>query len=491
MLFHEATYPVFLALLFVAFWVSARFGRLRTGLLVAASYAFYFYGTYESAQEQTPPLGVLPWSFLCLGIVFVGSTLDFFVAHAIRRAETQAKKKLWLLVSIGYYLGVLALFKYLDFFIGSFVDLAHMVGWNLQAKTLGLILPFGISFFTFETMSYTIDVYRGDLEPHDRYGEYLLFVCFFPHLVAGPIVRPKSFLPQLAAEPVFDEYQHGEGVALIVRGLAKKLVIGDALAANLVDRVFEAPERFSSLEVLLGVYGYAFQLYNDFSGYTDVARGSAKLFGYELPLNFDRPYVATSLQDFWRRWHISLSSWLRDYLYIPLGGNRGSFVATQRNLFLTMLLGGLWHGANWTFVVWGAWHGGGLALGRFVDRARGVAKSAGAPSLFARLGGRVFTFHVVCVGWVFFRAPSVRQAFAMFREMLDHRPGLEHLATSTLVILALSAALHFSPTSLRRDLERDFARSSMVMQGALLFVAIVVIHLFASQKAAPFVYGQF
>jgi D-alanyl-lipoteichoic acid acyltransferase DltB (MBOAT superfamily) len=498
MLFHEPTYPIFLALLFVAFWVGARFSRFRTGLLVAASYAFYFYGTFESAQrafesqEQKPPLGVMPWSVLCLGIVFVGSTLDFYVAHAIARAQSQARKRAWLLLSIGYYLGVLALFKYLDFFIGAFADLCRIAGFPIHPKTLGLILPFGISFFTFETMSYTIDVYRGDLAPHRRYGEYLLFVCFFPHLVAGPIVRPKSFLPQLAAEPRFDEYQHGEGVALIVRGLAKKLVIGDALAANLVDRVFESPERFSSLEVLLGVYGYAFQLYSDFSGYTDVARGSAKLFGYELPLNFDRPYLATSLQDFWRRWHISLSSWLRDYLYIPLGGNRGSFAKTQRNLFLTMLLGGLWHGANWTFVVWGAWHGGGLALGRFVDRIRGAeTKAEAAKGLPARLLGRLVTFHLVCVGWVFFRAPSLRGAIATFRELADMRSGLDHLATSTLVILGGAAVLHVTPTSIRAGLERDFARSSMLMQGAMLFVAIVVIHLFASQKAAPFVYGQF
>jgi D-alanyl-lipoteichoic acid acyltransferase DltB (MBOAT superfamily) len=211
MLFHEATYPIFLALLFVAFWVVARMGRVRTGLLVAASYAFYFYGTYTSAEEQTPPIGALPWSFLCLGIVFVGSTLDYYVAHAIERAPTKARKKAWLLLSIGYYLGVLALFKYLDFFIGAFADAARMLGVPLHPKTLGLILPFGISFFTFETMSYTIDVYRGELKPHARYGEYLLFVCFFPHLVAGPIVRPRSFLPQLAAVPVFDEHQHGEG----------------------------------------------------------------------------------------------------------------------------------------------------------------------------------------------------------------------------------------------------------------------------------------
>ena len=490
MLFHEATYPIFLALLFVAFWATARWGRLRIGLLVAASYAFYFYGTYQSAEDQTPPIGALPWSFLCLAIVFVGSTLDYVVAHAMHRAKNAARKKALLLLSVGYYLGILALFKYLDFFIGAFADVARMVGAPIHPKTLGLILPFGISFFTFETMSYTIDVYRGDMKPHSKYGEYLLFVCFFPHLVAGPIVRPKMFLPQIAAAPFFNDAQHSEGVALIVRGLAKKLVIGDALACNLVDRVFENPERFSSLEVLLGVYGYAFQLYNDFSGYTDVARGSSKLFGFELPLNFDRPYLATSLQEFWRRWHISLSSWLRDYLYIPLGGNRATFIGTQRNLLITMLLGGLWHGANWTFVVWGAWHGLGLAMGRYFDRLRGVvAKSA--PGLARRVIGRVLTFHFVCIGWVFFRAPSLRHAIATFREMKDMRGGIEHLATSTLVILGVAAVLHFSPPKIRDDLERDYVRSTTLMQGILLFIAIIVIHLFASQKSAPFVYGQF
>ena len=368
MLFASPVYGLFLFVTYVAFWALRRRPILRPLFLMLASYVFYFVGTFDAAKDQDVPLGPLGWTILCLGIIFVGSSLDFFIGKVLGRTESPRARKALLLVSVVYYLGVLSIFKYFNFAVDS---VAQVLGWfnvHIAPAHLRLVLPFGISFFTFETMSYTIDVYRREIPPADRYLDYLLFVCFFPHLVAGPIVRPKSMLPQLAAEPVASDEMKAHGLFLIATGLLKKIVIGDTLGLNFVNRVFDNPERYSSLEVLVGVYAYAIKIYADFSGYSDVAIGSAKLFGYELPRNFDAPYTSADLQEFWRRWHISLSSWLRDYLYISLGGNRGGTWATYRNLLLTMVLGGLWHGASWNFVIWGALHGGALAVNRAWQR---------------------------------------------------------------------------------------------------------------------------
>lgn len=342
MLFNSPLYGLFLLVTYVGFW-SLRRHPLRPLFLLVASYVFYVVGTYDAALDQRDilPLGPVPWTVLCVAIIFCGSTLDFWIGRTLGRTEDPRKRKLLLLASVVYYLGVLALFKYFNFAVDSVVEVLRWAGLTVSPVHVRLVLPFGISFFTFETMSYTIDVYRREIPPADRYMDYLLFVAFFPHLVAGPIVRPKTMLPQLAREPVASDAMRTEGLFLIAQGLFKKIVIGDTLSINLVNRVFESPERYSSLEVLVGVYAYAIKIYADFSGYSDVAIGSAKLFGYELPKNFDAPYTSASLQEFWRRWHISLSSWLRDYLYVPLGGNRTSTWFTYRNLMLTMVLGGL------------------------------------------------------------------------------------------------------------------------------------------------------
>ena len=351
MLFASPLYGVFLLFTYTVFWALRRRSFARPLFLMVASYVFYFVGTYDAATEQDVPLGPLGWTILCVGIIFVGSTLDYYVGRMLGRTENPTTRKLLLLTSIVYYLGVLSVFKYWNFAADSFAAVMGWAGLHVSPSHLRLVLPFGISFFTFETMSYTIDVYRKEIPPANRYLDYLLFVCFFPHLVAGPIVRPKTMLPQLAAEPVATDDTKAQGLFLIATGLMKKVVIGDTLGVNLVNRVFDNPERFSSLEVLVAVYAYAIKIYADFSGYSDVAIGSAKLFGYELPPNFDAPYTAKNLQEFWHRWHISLSTWLRDYLYKPLGGNRGSALFTYRNLMLTMVLGGLWHGASWNFVI--------------------------------------------------------------------------------------------------------------------------------------------
>jgi D-alanyl-lipoteichoic acid acyltransferase DltB (MBOAT superfamily) len=408
-------------------------------------------------------------------------------SRALARTERPAARRALLLVSVVYYLGVLSIFKYWNFAFDSLAELAHALGVPLSPVHLRLVLPFGISFFTFETMSYTIDVYRRELEPAERYLDYLLFVCFFPHLVAGPIVRPRDMLPQLAALPRFDPKQQGEGLWLIGTGLLKKVAIGDVLAVNHASRVFDNPERFSSIEVLFGVYAYAIQIYADFSGYTDVALGSAKLFGYELPKNFDVPYTSKNLQEFWHRWHISLSSWLRDYLYIPLGGSRGSNAATYRNLMATMVLGGLWHGASWNFVIWGTLHGVALAGTRMFQRWRG-------PHTRSRLGDGAatwLTFHYVCFAWIFFRAPTFAHARVVVERIATGGLLATNLPAKVVALIVLALVLHFLPRRWTDRLRDGFVGAPAPVQGALLAATAIALHLAAGAKAEPFVYGQF
>ncbi len=493
MLFNSAYYGVFLFTAYAVFWALRTRKRLRAGFLALASYAFYFYGTYDTAIHDGAPLTPIAWAVMCLGIIFVGSTLDFWLAQVLHRTETQWKRKALLCVSVVYYLGILALFKYYDFAVESFAAASRAAGYSVHPALLHLVLPFGISFFTFETMSYTIDVYRRELEPSRNYVDYLLFVSFFPHLVAGPIVRPSHMLPQLEAVPVADAKQMSDGLFLIAKGLTKKIAIGDYLAQNLVGRVFDNPGLHSPLEAWVGVYAYAFQIYADFSGYTDVALGSAKLFGYELPQNFDRPYQSQDLQEFWRRWHISLSSWLRDYLYIPLGGSRGSSFLTYRNLMITMVLGGLWHGASWNFVIWGVLHGGALAVTRAYQRRRGAADTEAPP--WKRVLLIVATFHYVCLAWIFFRAKTFSGALAVTvragRVVLEPFAESPNLTPRLCLILGLAALLHFTPSTWRERVRERFSNSPAVLQGTLLAACAYLLHFVATAKSEPFVYGQF
>jgi D-alanyl-lipoteichoic acid acyltransferase DltB (MBOAT superfamily) len=352
-----------------------------------------------------------------------------------------------------------------------------------------LLPPVGISFFTFESMSYVIDVYRGDLPAHRSYFRYLLFVAFFPHLVAGPIVRPRDLLPQFESMPGLTRESGSEGLFLIALGLVKKVVFADQLAIHLVDRVFDRPENFSGLEVLAGVYAYAVQIYCDFSGYTDIAIGSALLLGVRFPPNFNAPYIATNLADFWRRWHISLSTWLRDYLYIPLGGSRGSSLLTYRNLMLTMLLGGLWHGASWTFVFWGFLHGAGLAVTRAVER-RGDGKQGKKPLLPAPVAV-FFTFHYVCLAWVFFRAPTFGSALRVLRQVSTLTTFHPNLPPTIASLLVFAMITHFMPKPMYEAAKARFSLMPAPVQGVMLFFVAVALHEAAGVNAVPFVYFQF
>ena len=487
MLFNSPLYGAFLVATFAVFWILRRGHRARVLFLIAASYAFYFYGTFDAARDEPVPLTPLGWSAMCLGIIFVGSSLDFYIGRALGKIAHPRARLALLLVSIVYYLGVLSIFKYWNFGADTVADVTRALGLHVKVTHLRLVLPFGISFFTFETMSYTIDVYRRELEPADRYLDYLLFVCFFPHLVAGPIVRPKQMLPQFMGVPQPNWEQQASGLWLIATGLAKKIVIGDYLAVNLVNRVFDNPERFSSIEALVAVYAYAIQIYVDFSGYTDVAIGSARLFGFELPKNFDAPYISQNLQEFWHRWHISLSSWLRDYLYIPLGGSRGAAWKTYRNLMITMVLGGLWHGASWNFVIWGALHGGALAVTRLWQRARGSERG----SMVTRVVCVLATFHFVCLAWIFFRAPTFAHALVMIERIGALSGGTLNLAPKVVALLLFGLVAHFVPKAWDDRLRDTFSRSPSIAQGILLAAAAIGIHLAAGAKAEPFVYGQF
>ena len=476
MLFNTLAYARFFAVVFVVGWLLARFRAARMGFLLAASYAFY-----------------AGWNWRYLPLIFASSTIDFLLALQIDAEQDHARRRRWLVVTVVSNLGLLGFFKYWNFALSTAEAVAQRAGapaHGLSPLYLGLALPVGISFYTFESMSYVIDVYRRDLPACRSYPQYLLFVAFFPHLVAGPIVRPGNLLPQLAALPALTATMGSEGLFLIATGLLKKLAIGDYLALNLVDRVFDRTTSFSGLETLFGVYGYAFQIYCDFSGYTDIAIGSALLLGIRLNENFRSPYQATDLQEFWHRWHISLSTWLRDYLYIPLGGSKGAPWKTYRNLMLTMLLGGLWHGASFTFVFWGFLHGAALAATRAFQRLGG-RRAARATPFWARAVFAVLTFHFVCFAWVFFRASSFGKALQVLRQIGTLSTFHPNLPASLLAVMALALATHLVPHASFDRLKAGFARLPALGQALCLFAAAVALHEAAGQAALPFVYFQF
>lgn len=387
MLFNSITYFVFFGIVLVLYYSFSH--RWQNRMLLVASYVFY---------------GWWDWRFLSL--ILISTVADYICGMQIHRRRTGWEKRAFLWMSVGVNLGLLGFFKYWDFFVGSFSALLTSVGFQPSLSTLNIILPVGISFYTFQTMSYSIDIYRGKLEPTDDFFDFALFVAFFPQLVAGPIERAKSLLPQIRNPRHFVSREFTEGLHLIFWGLVKKVFVADNLG-RIVDHIYTNPSA-TGWDYVVATWAFAFQIYGDFSGYTDVARGSAKCLGIHLMENFRQPYFATSPRDLWRRWHISLSTWLRDYLYISLGGNRKGKWKTQRNLFLTMLLGGLWHGAAWTFVLWGAYHGFLLAVQR-AFRPNEKRDPAGRSSLWGSLLKAAGMFQLTCLGWVFFRSQSAGQ----------------------------------------------------------------------------------
>ncbi len=394
MLFNSFHFAYFFLLLFPVYWALPH--RSRNVLMLAASY--YFYAS---------------WDPRFLALLVISTAMDYACGLALDHIETTSRRKVFVAISMALNLGMLGWFKYYGFFASSLQQLCERLGWHAPLESFELALPIGISFYTFQSMSYVIDVYRREIKPTRNFIQFAAFVSFFPHLVAGPIMRPTTLLPQIATPRRFNLDQFYHGVYLIFWGLTKKVVIADNLAL-LVNDLFGRSATINGGLALLAIYAFAFQIYCDFSGYTDAARGVAKCLGFELALNFNLPYFATSPRDFWARWHISLSTWLRDYLYIPLGGSRGGVPLMYRNLLLTMILGGLWHGARWTFVLWGLYQGIILVGHRLLEPMLARVRTRDdVEAFFWKLTRIVVTFHLVCFGWLLFRASSVEQIVAM------------------------------------------------------------------------------
>jgi alginate O-acetyltransferase complex protein AlgI len=422
MLFNSYEFALFFAAILPCYWLLARYPRAQNLLLLGAGYYFYAF--------LKPKL---------LGLLVLTTLVDYVCALLVHRAQDERWRRVTLACSMALNLGMLGYFKYYNFFTESVHEALAHLGVMIPQHHLDVALPIGISFYTFQSMSYVIDVYRRQIEPTRNLVRFALFVSFFPHLVAGPIMRPATLLPQVAARRRFDFTQFCEGSYLIFWGLLKKVVVADNLAL-VANELFGRWQSLDGGTALLAVYAFAFQIYGDFSGYTDIARGTAKCLGFELPLNFNLPSFATSPQDFWNRWHISLSEWLRDYLYIPLGGSRGSHIATYRNLMLTMVLAGLWHKPGWTFVIWGGYHGLLLVLHRaarpWLDR---VGPSNSIDRGCWTVLRIVVTFHLVCLGWLIFRAESIGQAAAMASAIVKHPalPGARYVLPAVCAILPL------------------------------------------------------
>ncbi len=466
---------LFLAFILV-YGLFRRTATLRTVYLTA--FSLYFY--YKTGG----------WHFLLLVAV---ATSDFFIAQGIFRSRTQRIRKLFLALSICVNLGLLCYYKYTNFLI----DIVNGFLKN-PLDFQYIFLPVGISFFIFQSMSYTIDVYRRRLEPLRSWLDYVFYISFFPQLVAGPIVRAVDFVPQIRQNPiVISRRMFNEGFVLILGGLFKKAVISDYISANFVDRVFDNPTLFSGVENLFGVYGYAMQIYCDFSGYSDMAIGLALLLGFRFNRNFDSPYKSASITEFWRRWHISLSTWLKDYLYISLGGNRKGHFRTYLNQIMTMLLGGLWHGASVQFVLWGALHGVSLAAHKFAMNVfPSFRHKEGKMPPWRRFIGTLVTFHLVCLGWVFFRARSAGLGMDVLRQIFsEFHPGVfgEFIAGYKwiVIVIAIGYLLHFMPLKVEQAYQRLVGRLPLAGKAVMMAALIWFVMQIKSADIQPFIYFQF
>ena len=468
MFFDSAAYLVFLTLVVALYWRLKP--RAQNLFLLAASY--FFYGWWD-------------WRFLFL---MAGSTAaDYVVARRISESKQDRTRRLLLIFSLALNFTFLGIFKYFNFFVDSFAHVAPLLGLrNVPVMVWRILLPPGISFYTFQEVAYIVDVYHGRVEAADSPVDYALFISLFPHLIAGPIQRPSHLLPQVQGGRRWDPEKAFDGVLLILEGLFRKVVIADncALLANAAFAGHLGPP--SAPTVLLGTYAFAWEIYGDFSGYSSIARGSAQLLGFHFMVNFRQPYLAQSLQDFWRRWHVSLSTWLRDYLYIGLGGNRRGDLRTYANLLLTMLLGGLWHGANWTFVVWGGIHGAGLAVERFAKLAGGAETS-----FVGRWSRRILIFNLVCLAWVFFRVPTVSGAWEQLGGLARWSWRPEYAAAAA--FLALYAVLLFLLDLQLEGGEGEYflalRRYPARVAAGLAFA--VLITLFGANSSNAFLYFQF
>jgi D-alanyl-lipoteichoic acid acyltransferase DltB (MBOAT superfamily) len=479
MLFNTTTFLIFLVIVFVVFWKFNKSSNTAGKMvLLAASYVFY---------------GWWDWRFLIL-IIFSSAT-DFFLGKKIYYSEKLSSRKFLLLLSIFVNIGILFVFKYYHFFISSFQEIAGISPgkWN----SLRVILPVGISFYTFQTLSYTIDIYRRKIVPTHSALTFFTFVAFFPQLVAGPIERASRLIPQFEKKMAFSYQQAVSGLKLILWGLFKKMVIADQFAC-IVNPVFSQPDRFSGLEIVLATFAFGFQIYCDFSGYSDIAIGTARLFGVELMANFKTPYLATSLRNFWQRWHISLSTWFRDYVYISLGGNHGNFWFWTRNIIITFAVSGLWHGANLTFLLWGFLHGAIFMAERIVSPIFRLN-----PKIKNVLGG-IITFLLANFAWLFFRAENKEQLFFLLDKIIDQHslslsnlPGLIYTETGfsaqgRMLFFAFPFFIFIEIINRNKPFDAIFLNKPISFRWSFYYIIVFMILFFGVLNSAPqFIYFQF
>jgi alginate O-acetyltransferase complex protein AlgI len=487
LLFNQYIFLFMFTLMYAGFTVFHKQVRTRNMYLLAFSLFFYF---------------------RCSGLYFIlllfSTVIDYGCGFGIYLAKEKWEKKLYLILSICSNLGLLVFFKYSYFIVETLNTVLHtdLKPVNFLAAfangTFGasfdiyeILLPVGISFYTFQTLSYSIDIYRNEIKPCGNIFDFAFFVSFFPQLVAGPIVRAAEFLPQIKRPFYLSSSGFGQAIFLIMAGLFKKVVISDYISVNFVDRVFDTPEMYSGFMNLMAVYGYSIQIYCDFSGYSDIAIGLAALMGFKLPINFNSPYKAQSITDFWRRWHISLSTWLRDYLYISMGGNRKGKLRMYFNLFMTMLIGGFWHGAALKFIIWGTLHGAGLAVHKFwSERVKLVS------TVWTKILGVLITFHFVAFCWMYFRAADMQTVGLMLSNIFtDFDPGgIGSRVTAywkVFVIMAIGYIMHMLPSNLKNRMQWWFTEAPMYVKVLLFVVVIFVIYQATSADIQPFIYFQF
>ncbi|PQV47281.1 D-alanyl-lipoteichoic acid acyltransferase DltB (MBOAT superfamily) [Jejuia pallidilutea] len=479
MLFNSIDFAIFLPIVFILYWFVAQYNlKLQNALLVVASYVFY---------------GWWDWRFLSL-IIF-SSLIDYTIGIHLKKESQLNKRKILLWTSILVNLGFLGFFKYYNFFVDNFIEAFSFFGQQIQPNTLDIILPVGISFYTFQTLSYTIDVYKRKLEPTKDIVSFLAFVSFFPQLVAGPIERATNLLPQFYKKRTFHYSRAVDGCRQILWGFFKKVVIADN-CAEYANQIFNNSDDYSGSTLLVGALFFTFQIYGDFSGYSDIAIGTARLFGFNLKQNFAFPYFSRDIAEFWRRWHISLSTWFRDYLYIPLGGSRGGTWMKVRNTFIIFLVSGFWHGANWTFIVWGLLNALYFLPLLLAKRNRNnlnvVAQNSVLPSI-KELFNIFVTFSLTVIAWVFFRAETIAHAFSYLKELftasLFSIPIIR--PSNILVLIVFFIIIEWLGRRQKYAIQTLMFNTSKPLRWSFYMVLVALVFIFSNQSQQEFIYFQF